>query len=50
MAYAALRDSASLPITQRVLAISSKRFDRPAVGYLAREEITVLLAAPHRST
>jgi len=50
MAYASVRDPASLPITQRVLAIPSKRFDRPVLGYLTREEITALLAAPDRST
>ena len=50
MAYASVRDPASLPITQRVLAIPSKRFDRPVLGYLTREEIAALLAAPDRST
>jgi integrase/recombinase XerD len=50
MRYAALRDPASLPITARVLAIPSKRFDRPVLGYLNREQITAILAAPDRST
>ena len=50
MRYAALRDPASLPITTRVLAIPSKRFDRPALGYLTREEVAAILAAPDRAT
>jgi integrase/recombinase XerD len=46
MCYVAVRDPASLPITQRVLAIPAKRFDRPVLGYLTREQITAILAAP----
>jgi integrase/recombinase XerD len=48
--YAALRDPTSLPSIQRVLAIPMKRFDRPLLGYLSREEIEAILAAPDRST
>jgi site-specific recombinase XerD len=50
MRYAAVRDPASLPITNRVLAIGAKRFDRPVLGYLSREQITAILAAPDRNT
>lgn len=50
MRYAAVRDPASLPITQRVLAIPAKRFDRPVLGYLTRDQIAAILAAPDRST
>lgn len=50
MRYAAVRDPASLPVTARVLAIPAKRFDRPVLGYLTREQITAILAAPDRST
>jgi integrase/recombinase XerD len=50
MRYAALRDPASLPITTRVLAIPTKRFDRPVLGYLSREQIAAILAAPDRHT
>ncbi len=50
MRYAALRDPASLPITARVRAIPAKRFDRPALGYLSREQIAAILAAPDRSS
>ncbi len=50
MRYAAIRDPASLPITTRVLAIPAKRFDRPVLGYLSREQIAAILAAPDRGT
>jgi integrase/recombinase XerD len=50
MRYASIRDPASLPTTQRVLAIPAKRFDRPVLGYLTREQVTAILAAPDRGT
>lgn len=50
MRYAALRDPISLPITARVLAIPAKRFDQPVLGYLTREQVTAILAAPDRNT
>jgi integrase/recombinase XerD len=50
MRYAAVRDPASLPVTARVLAIPAKRFDRPVLGYLSREQVTAILAAPDRRT
>jgi site-specific recombinase XerD len=50
MRYAAIRDPASLPITARVLAIPAKRFDRPVLGYLTREQIAAILDAPDRRT
>jgi len=48
--YASVRDPTSLPIARRVLAISAKRFDRPALDFLSREEVKALLDAPDRST
>lgn len=48
--YAALRDPTALPTIQRVLAIPIKRCDRPLLGFLSREEITAILAAPDRTT
>jgi len=48
--YAALRDPASLPTIQRVLAIPLKRFNRPLLGFLSRQEIEAILAAPDPST
>jgi site-specific recombinase XerD len=50
MRHASLRDPTSLPVVQRVLAISTKRFDRPVLSFLSREEIDALLAAPDRAT
>jgi integrase/recombinase XerD len=50
MRYCAVRDPASLPITQRVLAIPSKRFDQPVLGFLTRDEVAAILDAPDRST
>jgi site-specific recombinase XerD len=50
MRYASVRDPTSLPIAQRVLAISTKRFDRPVVEFLSRQEVEALLKAPDRST
>lgn len=48
--YAALRDPACLPTVQRVLAIPMKRFQRPLLGYLSREEMAAILAAPAESS
>jgi integrase/recombinase XerD len=50
MRYAARRDPASLPVTERVMAIPAKRFDRPVLGYLTREQVAAILDAPDRST
>src|SRR5215471_3322575 len=46
----ALRDPASIALASRVLAIPRKRTDKRLVGYLTREEIDALLAAPDQST
>ncbi len=48
--YASVRDPTSLPTAQRILAIPTKRFDRPALNFLSREEVEALLDAPDRST
>lgn len=48
--YAAALDPASLPIIQRVLAMPMKRFSRPMLGYLSRDEITAILDAPNAET
>lgn len=48
--YAALRDPTALAVIQRVLAIPTKRFDRPLLGYLSREEMEAILAATNRAT
>jgi site-specific recombinase XerD len=46
----ALRDPASVGIVNRVLGIPRKRTDKRLVGYLTREEIDAVLAAPDQST
>jgi len=48
--YAALCDPTSLPTIQRVLAIPTKRFDRPMLGFLSREEMEAVITAPDPST
>jgi site-specific recombinase XerD len=50
MRYVASRDPISLPIAQRVLAIPLKRFARPALTFLSREEVAAVLDAPDGST
>src|SRR5262249_55081276 len=44
--YAASRDPTAWPLANRVLAIPAKRYARPLVGYLTREEMEAVLAAP----
>jgi integrase/recombinase XerD len=48
--YAASRDPTAWPLARRVLAIPAKRFSRPLLGYLIREEIQAVLNAPDATT
>jgi integrase/recombinase XerD len=48
--YAAARDPASLPLVQRVLVIPTKRFARPSLCFLSRDEVAAILEAPDAST
>jgi len=48
--YAALESPMHSAQIQRVLAIPSKRHERPLVGFLTKDEIKALLAAPNLST
>jgi integrase/recombinase XerD len=50
MRYAASRCPTTLPSIQRVLAIPTKRFNRPLLPFLDRKEVRALLASPDRST
>lgn len=50
MRYAAQRDPTVLPVTTRVLAIPAKRCDHPVLGYLTRQEVNAVLAAPDRAS
>ena len=48
--YVASQDPLLLPIAQRVLAIPSKRFERPMIAHLSREQMQAILRAPDTST
>jgi integrase/recombinase XerD len=48
--YAASRDPTAWPLARRVLAIPAKRYDRPLLGYLTREEMQAVLNAPDATT
>jgi site-specific recombinase XerD len=50
MHYVALREPTALPHVQRILAIPMKRFDRPLLGFLSREEMQAIIDAPDNST
>lgn len=50
MKFASQRDPTILPTAQRVLAIPTKRFDRPMVGFLSRDEIEAIQNAPDPAT
>lgn len=47
--YASFQDPAALPVIQRVLAIPVKRFDRPLLGFLSRDEVQAILCAADRT-
>lgn len=44
--YAAHHDLSALPVIERVLAVPMKRFDPPLLGFLSRDEMQAILAAP----
>jgi site-specific recombinase XerD len=48
--YAASSNPVHLPLIQRVLSIPSKRHDRPLLGFLSRDEVEAVQAAPDRET
>jgi integrase/recombinase XerD len=48
--YAGAQEPAALAIAHRVLAIPLKRFDRPLVGFLSREQIQAILDASDPAT
>jgi site-specific recombinase XerD len=50
MRYASVRDPACLAVAQRVLAIPSKRFDTPVLGFVSQDEVKQILDAPSSST
>ena len=48
--YISLREPTFLPNAERILAIPMKRFDRPALTFLSREEVQAITEAPDTST
>lgn len=50
MHYAGLQEPLALSAAQQISAIPMKRFDRPTVGYLNRDEITAIIEAPNTNT
>lgn len=48
--YAGWRNPLALPVAQRVLAIPVKRFERPLIEALSREEMHAVLKAPDADT
>lgn len=48
--YVALQCPPALQLAQQILAIPMKRFERPLLEYLARDEVQAILAAPDMST
>jgi site-specific recombinase XerD len=50
MHYVALKEPATLALTQAVLAIPMKRFERPLIGFLSREHMQAILQAPDAAT
>jgi len=48
--YVGLKEPAALALTRGVLGIPMKRFDQPQVGFLSREQIEAIIAAPDTSS
>jgi integrase/recombinase XerD len=48
--FVGFKDPSALPLTRGVLGIPMKRFERRQVGFLSREQIEAILAAPDPST
>ena len=44
--FAARRDVSSLHVIERALAIPTKRFERPVLGFLSREDMLVVMGQP----
>jgi len=48
--YVGFKEPAALALTQAVLGIPMKRFDRRQIGFLARDHVEAIIAAPDAST
>ena len=47
--FAARRDVSSLQVIERALGVPMKRFERPRLGFLSREEMLAMIGAPGSS-
>ena len=50
MEYVSFEEPSALALAQSVLAIPMKRFEQPLIGFLSREHIEAILAAPDANT
>ncbi len=50
MHFVSLKEPQALAICEQVLAIPVKRYERPLIGYVSREEIKAILEAPDENT
>lgn len=50
MRYVAFQEPTAVALAQSVLAIPMKRFEQPLIGFLSREHIDAILAAPDSNT
>ncbi len=50
MEYVSFEEPTALALAQSVLAIPMKRFEQPLIGFLSREQIEAILAAPDANT
>ncbi|WP_349606109.1 tyrosine-type recombinase/integrase [Cupriavidus sp. DF5525] len=50
MEYVSFEEPSALALTQAVRAIPTKRFEQPLIGFLSREHIEAILAAPDTDT
>jgi integrase/recombinase XerD len=50
MHFVAMQSPPALMIAQQILAIPMKRYEKPLLGFLSREEINALLKAPDQKT
>ncbi len=46
MQYVGLREPETLPIVEQIMAIPLKRFSRPLIGFLTKEEVNAVIQAP----
>src|ERR1700684_2587962 len=48
--FVAFKEPTALPVIQRALAIPLKRYDKPLLGFLSRDEMQAILDAPDCTT